>query len=94
MRHSGSERQEVDAGVATRIIADREQGASHITQPYPYNGTPDHGTSILLLWGEAVPCGCTAPCVRTFRRAQALTAHVRPIALVACPAMSQQKGCK
>ena len=54
MRHSGSERQDVDAGVATRIIADRAHGVSHITQPYRYNSTPDHGTSILLLWGEAV----------------------------------------
>ena len=94
MRHSGSERQDVDAGVATRTIADCEQGVSHITQPYRYNGTPDRGTSVLLLWGEAVPCGCTSPCVMTFRHAQALKAHVRPIALVACHAMSQQKRCQ
>ena len=52
MRHSGSERQNVDTGVATRIIADREQGVSQITQPYRYNGTPDHGTSILRLWAR------------------------------------------
>ncbi len=50
--------------------------------------------SVLPLWGEAVPCGCTSPCVMTFRHAQSLTAHVRPIALVACHAISQQKGCK
>ena len=94
MRHSGSERQDVDAGVATRIIADRARGVSCITQSYRYNGTPDHGTSTLLLWGEAIPCGCTSPCAMTFRHAQARKAHVRPIALVACHATSQQKGCQ
>ena len=94
MRHSGSEQQDVDAGVATRGIADREQGVSHITQPYRYNDTPNHGTSILLLWGEAAPCGCTFPCVMTFRHAESLTAHVRPIAVVACHATSQQEGCQ
>lgn len=93
MRHSGSERQDMDVGVATRIIGDREQGVSHITQPH-HNGTPDHGTSTLLLWGETVPCGCTFPNVMTCRHAQSLTAPVRPIALVACHAMSQQKGCQ
>ena len=33
MRSTGSERQDVDAGVATRIIAARQQGVSRITQP-------------------------------------------------------------
>ena len=31
MRNTRSERQDVDAGVATRIIADRQLGVSHIT---------------------------------------------------------------
>ena len=48
MRHRESQRPDVDAGVATRTIADCEQGVSHITQPYRYNGTPDRGTSVLL----------------------------------------------
>ena len=93
MRSTGSERQDVDAGVATRIIADREQGVSHITQPLSAQRHTRPRDSTLLLWGEAVPCGCTSPCVMTFRHAQALTSHVRPIALVASHAMSQQKGC-
>ena len=94
MRHSGSERQDVDAGVATRIIADREQGVSPITQPYRYQRHTRRRDQHPYCWGEAVPCGCTSPCVMTFRRAQSRKAPVRPIALVACHAMSQQKGCQ
>ena len=94
MRHSGSERQDVDAGVATRIIADREQGVSRITQRVSLQRHIRPRDSVLPLWGEAVPCGCTSPCVMTFRHAQSLTAHVRPITLVACHATSQQKGCQ
>ena len=94
MRHSGSERQDVDAGVATRIIAARQQGVSRITPPLSIQRHTRPRASTLLLWDEAVPCGCTSPCVMTFRHAQAVTAHVRPITLVARPAMSQAKGCQ
>ena len=105
MRHSRSERQDVDAGVTMRIIADCEQGVRPWLTPWAaartvgriarlrrHNGIPDRGTNSLLLWGEAMPCGDTSPYSMTCRHAQALTAHVRPIALVACHAMSQQKG--
>ena len=105
MRHSRSERQDVDAGVTTRIIAGCEQGVrpwltpwaaartvGRITRPRRHNGIPDRGTNSLLQRGEAMPCGDTSPCPITCRHAHTRRAHVRAIALVTCHAMSQQKG--
>ena len=79
MRHSGSERQDVDAGVATRIIAARQQGVSRITPPYRYNGTPDHGPAPFAVGRGRTVWLHVSVCVMTFRHAQAVTAHVRPI---------------
>lgn len=76
--------------VTERIIADLEKGvrswmkpwaaehaAGRITRPLRHNGMPYRGMNILLLWGEAVAKGYTAPIWMTFKQALEFEAHVR-----------------
>ena len=76
--------------VTERIIADLEQGirpwmkpwhaehtAGRINRPLRHNGAPYRGMNILLLWGEAVAKGYTAPIWMTFKQALELDACVR-----------------
>jgi antirestriction protein ArdC len=76
--------------VTDRIIADLENGirpwmkpwhaehaAGKISRPLRHNGTPYRGINILLLWGEAMAKGYTAPIWMTFKQALELDAHVR-----------------
>jgi antirestriction protein ArdC len=83
-------RKDVYTRVTERIIADLEQGirpwmkpwaaehaAGRITRPLRHNGTPYRGMNILLLWGEAMAKGYTAPIWMTFKQALELNACVR-----------------
>ena len=87
---SDFDRKDVYTRVTERIIADLEQGirtwmrpwsvahtAGRITKPLRHNGTPYRGMNILLLWGEAMDKGYTAPIWMTFKQALELDAHVR-----------------
>ena len=81
---------DVDTRVTERIIADFEKGvrswmkpwaaehaAGRITRRLRRNGMPYRGMNILLLWGEAVAKGYTAPIWMTFKQALEFEAHVR-----------------
>ncbi len=81
---------DVYARVTDRIIADLDKGirpwmkpwhsehaAGKITKPLRHNGTPYRGINILLLWGEAMAKGYTAPIWMTFKQALEFDAHVR-----------------
>ena len=88
--HPNSPREDVYSRVTVRIVADLEQGtrpwlkpwsathtAGRITRPLRANGQPYRGMNVLLLWGEAVANGYTAPIWMTYRQAQELGAQVR-----------------
>jgi antirestriction protein ArdC len=90
--HDGEQRltKDVYARVTDRIIADLENGirpwmkpwhaehaAGKINRPLRHNGTPYRGINILLLWGEAMAKGYTAPIWMTFKQALELDAYVR-----------------
>ena len=81
---------DVYARVTDRIIADLEKGtrpwmkpwhaehtAGKINRPLRHNGTPYRGINIVLLWGEAMAKGYSAPIWMTFKQALELDAHVR-----------------
>ncbi len=87
---SSTERKDVYTRVTERIISDLEQGirtwmkpwsvehtAGRITKPLRHNGTPYRGMNILLLWGEAIAKGYTAPIWMTYKQAQEIGANVR-----------------
>jgi antirestriction protein ArdC len=89
---AGEQRQTKDvyARVTDRIIADLEKGirpwmkpwqaehaAGKITRPLRHNGTPYRGMNILLLWGDAMEKGYTAPIWMTFKQALELKACIR-----------------
>jgi antirestriction protein ArdC len=87
---SSTERKDVYTRVTERIISDLEQGvrtwlkpwsvqhtAGRISRPLRHNGTPYRGMNVLLLWGEAMDKGYTAPIWMTFKQALELDAHVR-----------------
>ena len=87
---SNSPREDVYSRVTARIVADLEQGtrtwlkpwsvthtAGRITRPLRSNGTPYRGMNVLLLWGEAVAKGYTAPIWMTYKQAAELGAQVR-----------------
>lgn len=76
--------------VTARIVADLETGArpwmkpwsvehaaGRITRPLRANGTPYRGVNVLLLWGESVAKGYTAPLWMTYKQAQELGAQVK-----------------
>ena len=80
---SSHDRKDVYTRVTERIISDLEQGirtwmkpwsvehtAGRITRPLRHNGTPYRGMNILLLWGEAMAKGYTAPIWMTYKQAQ------------------------
>ena len=82
-------RKDVYTRVTDRIIADLEKGirtwmkpwsaehaAGKISRPLRHNGTPYRGMNVLLLWGEAVEKGYTAPIWMTFKQSVELGAHV------------------
>jgi antirestriction protein ArdC len=85
-----TERKDVYARVTERIISDLEKGvrtwlkpwnaghtAGKITRPLRHNGIPYQGMNILLLWGEALEKGYSAPIWITFKQAQELGGHLR-----------------
>jgi antirestriction protein ArdC len=85
-----TDRKDVYTRVTERIVADLEKGirawlkpwsvehtAGRITKPLRHNGTPYRGMNILLLWGEAMDKGYTAPIWMTYNQAQELGAQVR-----------------
>jgi len=85
-----SDRKDVYSRVTDRIISDLEKGvrswmkpwnaghtAGKITRPLRHNGTPYQGINILMLWGEALDKGYSAPIWMTYNQAQELGAHVR-----------------
>jgi antirestriction protein ArdC len=85
-----NDRKDVYTRVTDRIIADLEKGirtwvkpwkaehaAGRISRPLRHNGTPYQGINILMLWGEALEKGYSAPIWMTFNQAQELGAHVR-----------------
>lgn len=85
-----TDRKDVYTRVTDRIIADLEKGvrswmkpwnaghtAGKITRPLRHNGTPYQGINILMLWGEALDKGYSAPIWMTYNQAQELGAHVR-----------------
>lgn len=84
-------RADVYTRVTDRIVADLEKGvrtwlkpwsAEHATDRLPSLplrscGTTYRGVNVLLLWGEAMDKGYTAPQWMTYKQAEALNAHVR-----------------
>jgi antirestriction protein ArdC len=75
--------------VTERTLADQEHGvrpwvqsghaehtAGRVTRPLCHHGIPYRGVNILLLWGEAMAKGYTAPLWRTFKQVTALGAYV------------------
>ena len=54
-----------------------EHAAGRITRPLRANGLAYQGINVLVLWGEAVVKGYSAPIWMTFRQALELNAHVR-----------------
>lgn len=90
MTTSTTPRADVYARVTARIVADLEQGtrpwlkpwsvthtAGRITRPLRSNGQPYRGVNVLLLWGEAMAKGYSAPLWLTYKQAQELGAQVR-----------------
>jgi antirestriction protein ArdC len=76
--------------VTDQIVASLEQGvrpwmkpwsaehaAGRITRPLRANGIAYQGINVLVLWGESVMKGYSAPIWMTFRQALELNAHVR-----------------
>src|SRR5262245_20451910 len=85
-----TQRQDVYSRVTAKVIADLEQGVrpwmkpwsgthaeGRIVLPIRHCGTPYRGINILLLWGEAMLKGYSAPKWMTYRQAGELGAHVR-----------------
>jgi len=83
-------RSDVYFRVTGKIIAALEQGVrpwqkpwsagntdGRIVRPLRANGLPYRGVNVLLLWGEAMDCGYTAPIWMTYRQAADLNAQVR-----------------
>jgi antirestriction protein ArdC len=54
-----------------------EHAAGRITRPLRANGLAYQGINVLVLWGESVAKGYSAPIWMTFRQALELNAHVR-----------------
>jgi antirestriction protein ArdC len=84
-------RGDVYARVTDRIVSELEKGVRPWMKPWSadnlsdrlpslplrHNGTPYRGMNILLLWGEAIEKGYSAPIWMTYKQAEALGAHVR-----------------
>lgn len=84
-------RTDVYTRVTDRIIEDLEKGvrpwlkpwsAENATDRLPslplrHNGTPYRGINVLLLWGDAIEKGYTAPLWMTYKQVDSLGAHVR-----------------
>lgn len=84
------DRKDIYTRVTDRIISDLENGvrtwlkpwsaehtAGRLSRPLRHNGIPYQGMNILLLWGEALEKGYTAPIWITFKQAHELGGHVR-----------------
>ena len=81
---------DVYSKVTDKIIAELEKGdrpwmkpwnaehaAGKITRPLRHNGLPYSGINILMLWGEAMEKGFSAPIWMTFKQGQELGGYVR-----------------
>lgn len=86
---SNSQRSDLYGRVTDRVIADLEKGVrswtkpwtstgnGRVTMPRRHNGIPYKGINVLILWGEAIDRGYTAPLWMTYRQAMELGANVR-----------------
>jgi len=76
--------------ITQRIVEELERGvrpwlkpwsadhaAGRITKPLRANGIPYQGINVLMLWGECVAKGYSAPIWMTFKQALELNGHVR-----------------
>jgi antirestriction protein ArdC len=83
-------KQDVYERITNRIVEELEQGvrpwlkpwsaehaAGRITKPLRFNGVPYQGINVLMLWGEAMAKGYSAPLWMTFKQAHELGGHVR-----------------
>lgn len=83
-------KKDIYARVTDRILADLAEGvrpwvkpwnaehaAGRITRPLRHNGLAYQGINVLLLWGEALERGYSAPIWMTVKQANQLGAHVR-----------------
>ena len=83
-------KQDIYERITSRIVAELEQGvrpwlkpwnaehaAGRITRPLRFNGVPYQGINVLMLWGEAVAKGFSAPIWMTFKQARELGGFVR-----------------
>jgi len=83
-------KQDIYERITNRIVAELEQGvrpwlkpwsaehaAGRITRPLRFNGVPYQGINVLMLWGEAVAKGYSAPIWMTFKQSLELGGHVR-----------------
>ncbi len=88
--HSATESTDVHTRIIARITADLERGvrpwarpwnAGHldgrIMRPLRYNGPPDSGINVLMLWLAAEDNGFASPTWMTCKQAQELGGHVR-----------------
>ncbi len=83
-------KKDVYTRVTDRIIADLEKGvrswlkpwsaahpAGSVSRPLRHNGTPYRGMNVVLLWGEAMEKGYSAPLWMTYKQALELGGQVR-----------------
>jgi antirestriction protein ArdC len=85
---TSTQRRDLYTRVTERVVADLERGARPwlkpwtsgspcVSRPRRHNGMPYRGINVLLLWGEAIDHGYSAPLWMTYRQALEIGAHVR-----------------
>lgn len=90
MTNKTASRPDIYSRITAQIVAELEKGvrpwlkpwnaehaAGRITRPLRHNGQPYNGINVIMLWGEAVARGFSAPIWMTFRQAKELGGHVR-----------------
>jgi len=90
MTNKTASRPDIYSRVTAMIVAELEKGvrpwlkpwnaehaAGRITRPLRHNGQPYNGINVIMLWGEAVARGFSAPIWMTFRQAKERGGHVR-----------------
>jgi antirestriction protein ArdC len=85
---TSNQRSDLYTRVTERVVANLARGgrpwlkpwtsdSTRITRPRRHNGMPYRGINVLLLWGEAIDRGYSAPVWMTYRQALELGAYVR-----------------
>jgi len=90
MTNKTASRPDIYSRITSQIVAELEKGvrpwlkpwnaehaAGRITRPLRVGGQPYNGINVIMLWGEAVARGFSAPIWMTFRQAKELGGHVR-----------------